>query len=148
MATYKNETDPARTIIVYDADYHKTIQPGETAIIYKTVTEPGMTKISDTPYYSPILNATNELSFTGIETKTITISSRLVQTFLIHHVSAGFVTVYCNDITTAGLRVFKDERLRLPVNEFTPTIILVSSESLTCDTAELHRPIGEGLIYT
>jgi hypothetical protein len=147
MATYKNETDPPRTIIVYDADYHKTIQPGETAIIYKPISEPGMTKISDTPYYSPVQDSNLELEFTGEEEKTITVTSVHVQSLLITHISAGFITIHYNDVTTPGLRVLKDERLMLPVNQFARTFVLVSSETLKCDVVQIHQPIYEGLMY-
>jgi hypothetical protein len=138
MATWKNEIDPPNTIIVYDVDGKKELNPGDTAVIYRDVTASGLTKLLDTPYYTPIHDAQNALSFTGVETKTITPTPRITRNVLIHHISTGYLTVHFNDISTDGITVQTGERLNIPVDDYITSLILVSSATLTCDVVQLR----------
>jgi len=64
MPTYKNESDA--TILIEQ----NTIPPGENYQTHQVISEQGMVKISDEPYY-PLALATHIVQFTMVETKRV-----------------------------------------------------------------------------
>ena len=64
MPTYKNETPAVILIEQY------TIPPGETLQTYQIISEEGLVKISEEPFY-PLALATHIIQFTSAETKQV-----------------------------------------------------------------------------
>ena len=141
-ATYRNDTD--NVIMVKNSAGQETrVKPGKSIETVYPVTDTGMAKIADTPYYNP-LTARHTISSTGPgDDQTVTLNPGTSDYIYIWKVSGGNATVYYDaTANTPAIAVLRPgDRFQHDLKGRAAQLIIQFDAAGTCEVLEATESI-------
>ena len=140
MPTYRNDNNTPHLIQDTSGDT-KTVAPGETVQTYRIYSYPGLTLLSETPYYNPVV-CLDEVVFAKAGKQVVAVNVSETQRILVYDVSGCEVIVYLESTANApGLHsaLGSNDTLEVDVDRNASRLVLVSNGAGSCVVKQMRE---------
>ncbi len=133
MPIYRNDNN-APYLMRDTSGNTRTVVPGESIQSLRIYDYPGLTLLSETPYYNPVLSL-DEVSFAKAEKQEVAVNVSETRKILVYNVTGCEVSVYLQSIANApGLHsaLGSGDTLEVDVDHNASKVVLVSNGAGSC----------------
>ena len=140
MPTYRNDNNTPYLMRDTVGDT-KTVAPGESIQTYRIYSYPGLSLLSRTPYYNPVVSV-DEVVFAKAGKQEVAVSISETRKILVYNVTGCEVTVYLESIANApGLHsaLGSSDTLEVDVDHNASKMVLVSNGAGACVVKQMKE---------